>query len=226
MGLSVPCKNCATLVDVDPEGPIAKLANDLGVFCDACMAMQVQADTPMMPARKPFSVFCPPCFEDTNFEHLPCPGKSTLALDWLYGAEGLNLWGYPGTGKTRTITLILRSMYTAGHKIIALGPGDFKKLCRSRNFAREGMLDRLSKVDILFIDDMDKMNLTAEMEKDLFSVLTNRMGRKPVLLTGNSTAKTIEWRFRLGEPMVRRIRDHCRSIHFDQTDITKKPVTP
>jgi hypothetical protein len=64
------------------------------------------------------------------------------------------------------------------------------------------------------------------MEKDLFSVLTNRMGRKPVLLTGNSTAKTIEWRFRLGEPMVRRIRDHCRSIHFDQADITKKPATP
>jgi len=225
MGLNVPCRECGAPVDIDPDGPIAKLASDHGTYCDVCMAEKTRASTPF-PARRPFSAYCPPCFEDTNFEHLPCPGKSILAMEWIFGAEGLNLWGFPGTGKTRTVTLILRAMYTAGHKLMALGPGDFKKLCRSRNHARESLLERMSKVDILFIDDMDKMNLTREMEKDLFAVLTNRMGRKPVMLTGNSTARTIEFQFRLGEPMVRRIRDHCRSIHFDKTDITNKPVTP
>ena len=225
MGLSIPCKTCGEPVEIDPDGPVAKLAADFGAYCDRCMAEQVRADTPR-PARRPFTAFCPPCFEDTSFEQLPCPGKSILAMEWLYGPEGLNLWGYPGTGKTRTLTLILKAMHSVGHTIIAMGPGDFKKLCRARNHGREAMLEKLSKVDLLFIDDMDKMNLTAEMEKDLFSVLTNRMGRRPVMLTGNSTAKSIEYQFRLGEPMVRRIRDHCRSIHFDRTDITNKPETP
>lgn len=225
MGLSIPCKNCGTLVDIDPDGPVAQLAKDFGTYCERCMDEQLRAEAPK-PIRKTFTVFCPPCFDDTTFLQLPCPARSMLAMDWMFGSEGLNLWGFPGTGKTRTITLILMRMFDAGHTIVALGPGDFKKLCRSRNYAREAMLERLSKADILFIDDVDKMNLTAEMEKDLFSVLTNRMGRLPVLLTGNSTAKSIEYQFRLGEPMVRRIRDHCRSIHFDSTDITNKPETP
>lgn len=221
MSLSMPCKKCGQPVEVDPDGPVAALANDFGILCESCMAEQARADTPAL-TRKQFTAFCPPCFEDTTFLQLPCPARSILAMEWMYGPNGLNLWGFPGTGKTRTITLILRRMFEAGHTICALGPGDFKRLCRGRNHAREALLEKLSKIDILFIDDVDKMNLTREMEKDLFSVLTNRMGRRPVMLTGNSTAKSIEYQFRLGEPMVRRIRDHCLSIHFDKTDITKK----
>jgi DNA replication protein DnaC len=167
----------------------------------------------------PFCKHCPPCFEDTAFEQLPCPRLSILALEWQFGAEGLNLWGYPGTGKTRTISLLLKSMHAAGHSIICFGPGGFRAGCIAHNHRRPPWLDKLSKVDLLFIDDMDKMNLTKEQERDLFEVLTNRMGRKPVLLTGNASGKCIEYHFRLGEAMVRRIRDHCLSIHFAESDI-------
>jgi DNA replication protein DnaC len=58
------------------------------------------------------------------------------------------------------------------------------------------------------------------MEKDFFAVLNNRMGRRPVFMTGNSDGEEIEYRFKLGEPLVRRIRDHCLSIHFGKNDIT------
>lgn len=137
-------------------------------------------------------------------------------MQWQHGRKGLNLWGYPGTGKTRTVSLILCRELLAGRSVVALGPGGFRDLCESHNWTRSRLVRWLCSVDLLYIDDFDKMNLTREMEKDLFAVLNNRMGRAPVMTTGNSNGGCIENRFHLGKPMVDRIRRYCDNIHFPQ----------
>jgi len=197
------------------------MANDYGTYCDHCMALLNSAKT-IQPTARPFSSFCPPCFEDTDPKLLPCPHKSEKLLrDWSYSQRGINAWGWPGTGKTRTISILINTLHKQGLTIVALAPGDFEAECARRHFQRHPWLRKLSTVDILFIDDFDKMNLTKEMEKSLFQVLNYRMGRKPVLLTHNSTAGEIEYGFRLGKSLVRRIRDTCLSVHFGQQDICK-----
>jgi len=227
MQVSIACKQCGAQVDFEPDSPILKMANDYGTFCDACMATQTASPVePHVPRIILYATICPPCFEDTRIARLPCQAKSEQAINWHYGPDGLNLWGEPGTGKTRTMGILLQGLLQRGYKVVAFGPGDFRRLCESKNHKRGVWLERLCQVDVLFFDDLDKMNLTAEMEKDLFAVLTKRMGRKPVMMTGNATARGIEYQFRLGEAMVRRVRDHCRSIHFAKTDIDNQPVKP
>ena len=69
---------------------------------------------------------------------------------------------------------------------------------------------------MLAFDDLDKCApLSGDHEKVLFSILDRRMANaKPVLLTHNSTAAQLEYNFRHGEAMVRRIRDFTRSVYF------------
>ena len=221
--VKVPCKKCGIPVDIDPDGPVAALAKRTGVYCVVCMEEERRIPMPSSAPLLPFSRFCPPCFEDTDTDKLPCPVKSArMLLDWKFGTMGLNAWGYAGTGKTRTMSILVRRLYDAGKTIVALAPGDFERECHERRYRRGPWLEKLARVDVLFLDDYDKMNLTREMEKSLFAVLNKRMGRKPVLLTHNSNARQLEYHFSLGTSIVRRIRDTCLSVHFGQEDICKR----
>jgi DNA replication protein DnaC len=145
-----------------------------------------------------------------------------MLLQWKFGTLGLNAWGFPGTGKTRTMSILVNRLHGKGLKIFALAPGDFEAGCQRHNYRRSDWLNKLAKAEVLFLDDFDKMNLTREMEKSLFQVLNWRMGRKPVLLTHNSTARELEYNFKLGRSLVRRIRDTCLSVHFGEHDITNR----
>ena len=222
----LPCRGCGVAVFAPADDAVGEFARQYGVYCPDCQKEQTKVTAEALrPALPPYSSFCPPCFEDTKITELPCPVKSTAALSWCFGPLGLNLWGWPGTGKTRTMSLLVQALLEMGKSVIAFGPEDFRAQCQAHNYRRSPWLRKLSRVDVLFIDDLDKMNLTREMEKDFFSVLSNRMGRKPVLMTGNSTGEQIEYSFKLGYAMVRRIRDHCLSIHFGKVDITNKANT-
>ena len=218
--ITVPCKKCGTPVEV--VAFLAKLANDHGSYCTPCMeAMRLQSERERVNVRvvRSFSKLCPPCFPDTDRMLLPCPKRTNSALQWQYGTKGLNCWGWPGTGKTRTMSMVLERELTAGRTIAALGPLSFREQCEAREFRRSHWLRWLSTVDILFIDDLDKQNLTRSMEKDLFGVLNNRMGRRPVMTSGNTRGDVLEKMFALGKPMVDRIRRYCVNIHFGQEDI-------
>jgi hypothetical protein len=225
MFTTVPCKTCGATVEVEVGGPVEALSKRYGIYCTGCAEENREQRVCYIQEPPPFDTFCPPCFPDTRIDSLPCAHKSKAALGWCYGPIGLNLWGLPGTGKTRTMSLLLQAIVADHKSVIAFGPGDFRAGCEARNWKRASWLKKLSRVDVLFIDDLDKMNLTREMEKDFFAVLNNRMGRRPVFMTGNSDGEEIEYRFKLGEPLVRRIRDHCLSIHFGKVDITNKPNT-
>lgn len=197
------------------------LAAVAGVLCPACLAANAEQErraTAGDDRRVRFVRLCPPCFSDTEFSRLPQPNRSATALKWQYGLQGLNLWGWRGTGKSRTMSLIVEREVNAGRRVVALGPGGFKQGCEERDYRRGRWLKALGRVNILFVDDIDKMSLTQNQERDFFAVLNDRMGRLPTLVTGNTRGDELETRFRLGGVLVDRIRRYCYSVHFSERD--------
>jgi DNA replication protein DnaC len=76
----------------------------------------------------------------------------------------------------------------------------------------------LSRVSILFIDDVDKLKPSEGLMELVFAVLDDRLsfGRPTILttnLTGNSLAE--RWGEEVGPYLVRRIRDFCLTVDFD-----------
>lgn len=139
-------------------------------------------------------------------------------MAWQFGIQGLILWGLPATGKTRTMSLIIEREVKAGKRVVALGPAGFRQGCEEREYRRGRWLKALGRVDILFVDDIDKMSLTGNQERDFFAVLNDRMGRLPTLVTGNTRGTELETRFRLGSVLVDRIRRYCYAVHFGQNE--------
>lgn len=212
---SAPCKRCGKPTDYDPD-----LALGPGVVCEPCTALdhqQSQAKINKALCQARWDFLCPPQFRDTVTRLLPCPAISTAALKWDFKeGTGLNLWGYPDTGKTRTLFLILRERIMHGAKAIVLGPGEFTVELGKRLYsAKAEWIHKLSRVDLLAFDDMDKMSLNRDQEAALFGILDKRMAYQlPCLFTHNSTASQLEYKFKNGAAMVRRIRHFTRSIYF------------
>lgn len=105
----------------------------------------------------------------------------------------------------------------SGMAVKVFGPGEFGVELAARDFARHSWLKTLFAMDVIAFDDMDKMNLSKEQELVFFGLLDKRMTqKKPCMFTHNSTAEELEYRFRNGKAMVRRIRQFAKSIHFPE----------
>jgi len=130
---------------------------------------------------------------------------------------GLNLWGYPRTGKTRTLFLVLKKAHFAGKRIKFFGPSQFSQECELRNFKSASWIRDVVACDIVAFDDIDKCLLTKVQEDRFFSVLDARVARRaPTFFTGNTSGDALKLQFNNGESIVARIREHSASIHFPQ----------
>lgn len=213
----LPCKACAAPVAILPD--LVALAQNWGVLCPACLEEDdkfKRHGAARIFGRARFLTLCPPCFSDTIPARLPQPMRSVAALKWQYGLQGLVLFGLTATGKSRTVSLIIERELKLGRRVVAFGPGDFRRRLEEQKYTAGSFLKRLGAVDLLFFDDIEKNNLVTWMEKDLFSVLNARMGRLPTIFTSNLAGDELTLQFKLGEPMVRRIRQFCYCIHFGE----------
>lgn len=215
---TVACKRCGSAVEVLEGGPL-----NYGVLCEPCIKLTFAENQKVQDSIKRaqwlarWSMICPPLFLETKIDLLPHPDQTARALEWHRNGsgKGLNLWGFPDTGKTRTLFLVLQREHAEGAQIQVFTSGQFERQLEARAWKRAPWVEKLIQCDVLAFDDMDKMNLSREGEKVFFAILDGRMcNGRPVLLTHNSTAAILEYRFHFGEPMVRRIRDFCQSIHF------------
>jgi len=157
---------------------------------------------------------CPDAFRLTVLERLPRQQKTNQALEWTFGERGLNLWGLPDTGKTRTCWLILEREHFKGRRVLAFGPGEFDAFYEAIDKKAE-WIRQISRADLILFDDIDKYGMTYHAEKAFFALIDmrNRFHR-PNLFTGNSDGEKLSLKFREGEAMVRRIRNFAKSIHF------------
>ena len=223
--LSAPCLQCGAPVEYDPEFQLGN--KDTGVVCADCVRRQdwERRDLARISAlHDAWQRICPPRYRNTVVESLPYPGRSQEALSWEFGqGMGLNLWGFPDTGKTRTLYVVLRRFHMAGKQVKVFAPGDFSSQLASRDFSRSAWVRGLCSLDFVAFDDMDKLNLTREQELVFFGLLDKRMSHNlPCVFTHNSNAADLEYHFRNGRAMVRRIRQFTKSIHFPERTVQQR----
>jgi hypothetical protein len=214
--MTTECKSCGDKFEFDPEFVICDM---VPLLCEHCVGAENAiriAKRKHEIARRRWLELCPEMFRDTEREKLPRPIQSNQALEWkANNCKGLNLFGRPGTGKTRTMYLVLEGLHYGGTRVGVMIPGEFVRKCEAKAFCRGPWLKYLRTVDVLAWDDFDKLSLTKDKESDLFSVLDYRMAnRLPMIFTGNCDGDHLKLKFKNGEALVRRIRESCRSIYF------------
>jgi DNA replication protein DnaC len=148
--------------------------------------------------------------------------RDCVALDDIcetdVSRKGILLRGSTGRCKTRAMWRLLRGLFEQGKKIAAMTSGDF-----GRDFAdacgthtRKPWFERLSSIDVLFIDDLGKSVWTPGVWGEFFELVESRVKRRlPLLLTTNEIGDTlgkkcadqVTW-----IPLNRRLKEHFQNI--------------
>jgi DNA replication protein DnaC len=164
-------------------------------------------------------------YEGVSFERPPLPEIARVAPDQiravrryvgdvagnLDAGRGLWLWGDVGTGKTTLAMLVSKAALEADRSVAIYS------LPRLLNLLRESMetsagkldlIDRLSAVDLLHIDDLGAENQTDWVLEQLYSIVNARYeARRAVIATTNLAPDALGER--LGERTVSRLVEIC-----------------
>jgi len=195
----------------------------------ACPACQVQRDisnkereSTELKSRllSKWIEICPPAFRETDIKRLPCGETSRKVLTWKFNPRGIILNGPTGTGKTRTVWLLLKGIHMDNHRISIIN--SMSAIRYASQFSEsaqsvEKWIDYILDAGILFMDDPFKVKLTDSFESALFSIVDHFTAHlKPIIVTLNDTGETLAGRMtgdRSG-PIIRRLRDACESVTF------------
>lgn len=139
-------------------------------------------------------------------------------LAWSYNPKGIFLMGHTARGKTRTCWAALRAAHFAGRSIYALDGIRFANeaaKAASDPENTERWIGKLTRPDILFIDDLGK-RFTKSSAPLLFGVVERRTSnQKPMIITTNLTADKIKDLIddqELSIPLVRRIGEFFETV--------------
>lgn len=219
--IDVPCQKCGITISIIP------IANVRTGLCDQCSHQTTDHGAEArglahdrLRWRKLTENFAG--YLNTDWYRLPYQDKSAIALRWKYGSRGLNLWGPPKTGKTRTLIKVCEQLFQDGKRIKLFGPADFGILLQKQGWNNAAWLSSLRNHDALVFDDIGKARLSPVTEGHWFGILEYFIGvEKPILITHNFPAEKLAGRFKNGEAIVGRIREHFQSIYFGEPAATK-----
>jgi DNA replication protein DnaC len=141
---------------------------------------------------------------------------------WQYGPEGLFIVGESGRSKTWAMHAMLqRVIVDEARSAVVMDGIRFANECVAAfrdSDTTEKWLEGLTRPDVLAIDDVAK-RFTPATAEGFFAVMDRRSSRlKPVILTSNFTGTDMKEKIGddrgLGDPLVRRIKQHCRVVVF------------
>lgn len=214
--VEVPCKKCGEPVTILPIGGITE------GYCDACTEAVSDhsseahglANTRLrwLKLMENFKFYL-----QSDFYKLPCPEASGQALAWEFGSTGLNLWGPPSLGKTRTLCMVLEKLHFDGKRFYAFGPSDLSLAIQKCGWNTGPYLNKLRCCDVLAFDDLGKIKLSPVMEGHFFGLLEYFCASgKPLMVTHNYDKDTLPGRFIHGQAILARLADPERfqSIEF------------
>ena len=138
---------------------------------------------------------------------------------WLPSRKGIGLAGESGNAQTRLMFTLLERLYVSGMSVTFLTATEFGDEVSAR-FSEDSRdakrwMERLSKVDVLFYDDMGKEALTERVAKEIFNLFDKRANaRRPIFATANFTGDQLAKHYEsrspmIGAPIVNRLRDCC-----------------
>ena len=141
-------------------------------------------------------------------------------LDFVPKAENIVFIGPTGVGKTGLATGLLLKALQNGHRGLFVRAQDlFDEMYASlADRTSRKLLNRLSRVDVLVIDEMGYLNLRPEQTNIFFKLMEERYRRRPTIITTN--LDYTEWANFLGnkslvEALLSRLRHQCHTVHID-----------
>lgn len=141
-------------------------------------------------------------------------------LDFVDRAANLVFVGPTGVGKTGIASAILLRALEHGYRGLFIKAQDlFDEMYQSlADHSSRRLLNRLSRLDLLLIDEMGYLNLRPEQSNIFFKLMEERYGKRSTVITTNLDYE--EWYDFLGnKPMVAalldRLRHHCHTIRID-----------
>jgi len=157
--------------------------------------------------------------------------KALAGLDFIERAQNLVFIGPPGTGKSGLALGLLRQGLINGYRGRFYKAQDlFDELYASladRTTSR--VLKRLSRYDLLQIDELGYLTLKPEQVNAFFKLLDLRYGRRPTLITTN--LEYPDWyelfqRKSLVDALLDRLQHHCITIRIDGPSLRVPDVAP
>lgn len=142
-------------------------------------------------------------------------------MAWTYGERGLFVHGQPGRCKTRFVWQLLAREWDKGRAMSAHLHSELRALLTAVASAEQArflsFIQNLSRVPLLFIDDLGKGRSTPASEEALFDVLDYRFRNcLPTLFTSEWSLKQLEAHFseEYCRGLARRIGERCQEIEF------------
>ena len=197
-------------------------------YCEPCYEkMQLDKQTKIQKDKvdlrqKQWENLCPPLYQDSDSKRFN-PKVWSKVGSWHPNAVGMLLHGCTGVCKTRMVWHLIKKLYLVDKcSIKAFGPSDFgllygKEKQKSLDAAYNWIL-RLANVDIVFIDDLEKMIFTETVKEGLFALIEKRTGNcKPFIVTTNLDSAGLKRamnsdKSEYGTPFVRRLIEFCEVV--------------
>jgi DNA replication protein DnaC len=172
----------------------------------------------------------PASLEDIDYKHPRGLNKQTLlelcSQPWIAHHRNVLLTGPTGVGKSYIACALGNFAARQGHSVLYLrAPRLFETLVQSKGDGTHlKTLIRLSKVQLLILDDLFLTPLNDAERKDLLEIIEDRHHKAPTVIT--SQCPTKDWHHIIGEPTIAdaicdRLLHHSYKIELKGESIRK-----
>jgi len=113
--------------------------------------------------------------------------RSLLEGGFTSRHENVLIFGNPGSGKTHVACAIGQELIRSGRKVMFATCGLMVQdlLAAKRDLKLRGFLKKISRYEVLILDDIGYVQYSREEMEVLFTLLAERYERKSVLITSN-----------------------------------------
>jgi hypothetical protein len=152
--------------------------------------------------------------------------------DWRTDATNLLIISPTGGGKTFRACAIAIGACQSEHAVIYFRMDDLARrlvIARGDSIAHQKLLNELSNIDLLIIDDFLTVGIDSDGANDLLAILANRDHRLPMMIA--SQTGPAPWVAELpdrvtADSIVDRLANHARIINLGQIDMRRQRPSP